>query len=401
MVSISNKSQKMPASAIRKLSPFADAAKAKGIKVYHLNVGAPDIKSPECSMNAVKENNLDHVSYSNSAGLAELRKAMVEKYYKKIGIDIEVPEIIMTVGGSEAVDMALKICCDEGDEVIVMEPFYTNYNTFCFMSGITLKVVPTDIRNCFQVPQMSEFEKLVSPKTKAVLLSNPGNPTGTLYTKEKMLAIGELVRKHNLFLISDEVYREFCYTEEPHFSAMNIPGIEQNVILVDSVSKRYNLCGCRIGCIISHNKDVMAAAMKYAQARLCPPVYGQLASLGALDTTQEYFDQVKKEYIARRNFAVETLNKMYGVFSPMPTGAFYTVAEVPVDNAESFAKWMLTDFSIAGETTMVTPAKSFYRSEGVGYNHIRVAYVLEVPELKKALHILEEGLKAYPGRTNK
>lgn len=401
MVSISNKSQKMPASAIRKLSPFADAAKAKGIKVYHLNVGAPDIKSPECSMNAVKENNLDHVSYSNSAGLAELRKAMVEKYYKKTGIDIEVPEIIMTVGGSEAVDMALKICCDEGDEVIVMEPFYTNYNTFCFMSGITLKVVPTDIRNCFQVPQMSEFEKLVSPKTKAVLLSNPGNPTGTLYTKEKMLAIGELVRKHNLFLISDEVYREFCYTEEPHFSAMNIPGIEQNVILVDSVSKRYNLCGCRIGCIISHNKDVMAAAMKYAQARLCPPVYGQLASLGALDTTQEYFDQVKKEYIARRNFAVETLNKMDGVFSPMPTGAFYTVAEVPVDNAESFAKWMLTDFSIAGETTMVTPAKSFYRSEGVGYNHIRVAYVLEVPELKKALHILEEGLKAYPGRTNK
>ena len=394
MVSISNKSQKMPASAIRKLSPFADAAKAHGIKVYHLNVGAPDIKSPECSMNAVKENNLDHVSYSNSAGLAELRKAMVEKYYKKIGIDIEVPEIIMTVGGSEAVDMALKICCDEGDEVIVMEPFYTNYNTFCFMSGITLKVVPTDIRNCFQVPQMSEFEKLVSPKTKAVLLSNPGNPTGTLYTKEKMLAIGELVRKHNLFLISDEVYREFCYTEEPHFSAMNIPGIEQNVILVDSVSKRYNLCGCRIGCIISHNKDVMAAAMKYAQARLCPPVYGQLASLGALDTTQEYFDEVKKEYIARRNFAVETLNKMEGVFSPMPTGAFYTVAEVPVDNAENFAKWMLTDFSIAGETTMVTPAKSFY-------NHIRVAYVLEVPELKKALHILEEGLKAYPGRTNK
>ncbi|MGP1610519.1 MAG: pyridoxal phosphate-dependent aminotransferase [Candidatus Cryptobacteroides sp.] len=401
MVSISNKSQKMPASAIRKLSPFADAAKAHGIKVYHLNVGAPDIKSPECSMNAVKENNLDHVSYSNSAGLAELRKAMVEKYYKKIGIDIEVPEIIMTVGGSEAVDMALKICCDEGDEVIVMEPFYTNYNTFCFMSGITLKVVPTDIRNCFQVPQMSEFEKLVSPKTKAVLLSNPGNPTGTLYTKEKMLAIGELVRKHNLFLISDEVYREFCYTEEPHFSAMNIPGIEQNVILVDSVSKRYNLCGCRIGCIISHNKDVMAAAMKYAQARLCPPVYGQLASLGALDTTQEYFDEVKKEYIARRNFAVETLNKMEGVFSPMPTGAFYTVAEVPVDNAENFAKWMLTDFSIAGETTMVTPAKSFYRSEGVGYNHIRVAYVLEVPELKKALHILEEGLKTYPGRTNK
>lgn len=401
MVSISNKSLQMPASAIRKLVPFADAAKAQGVKVYHLNVGAPDIKSPECSINAVKENKLDHVSYSHSAGLLELRKAMVEKYYKKIGIDIEIPEIIMTVGGSEAVNLALNICCDEGDEVIVMEPFYTNYNTFCFMAGIKLKVVPTDIKNGFQVPEMSEFEKIVTPRTKAVLLSNPGNPTGTLYTKEKMLAIGELVKKHNLFLISDEVYREFCYTDEPYFSAMNIPGIDQNVILVDSVSKRYNLCGCRIGNIVSHNKEVMAAAMKYAQARLCPPIYGQIAAMGALDTTQEYFDSVKKEYVARRNFAVEALNKMEGVYSPMPTGAFYTVAEVPVDDAESFAKWMLTDFRINGETTMVTPAKSFYRTEGVGQNHIRVAYVLEIPELKKALHIIEEGLKAYPGRTIK
>lgn len=398
MVSISKKSRLMPASAIRKLVPFADAAKSKGRKVYHLNVGAPDIKSPECAIRAVKENKLDHVSYSHSGGLMELRKGMVEKYYKKIGIDIEVSELIITIGGSEAVNLALAICCDEGDEIIVMEPFYTNYLTFCFMNGIRLKVVGTDIRKGFQVPDMSEFEKLVTPRTKAILLSNPGNPTGTLYTKEKMLAIGELVKKHGLFLISDEVYREFCYTEEPHFSAMNIHGIEQNVILIDSVSKRYNLCGCRIGNIVSHNKDVMEAAMKYAQARLCPPIYGQIAALGALDTPDEYFQEVKEEYIKRRDFAVTALNKMEGVFSPVPTGAFYTVAEIPVDDAEAFCKWLLTDFNIDGETTMVTPAKSFYNSPDVGNNHIRVAYVLEIPELKKALRILEEGLKAYPGR---
>lgn len=398
MVSISKKSQLMPASAIRKLVPFADAAKSKGLKVYHLNVGAPDIKSPECAIRAVKENKLDHVSYSHSGGLMDLRKGMVEKYYRKIGIDIEVSELIITIGGSEAVNLALAICCDEGDEIIVMEPFYTNYQTFCFMNGIRLKVVATDIREGFQVPDMSEFEKLVTPRTKAILLSNPGNPTGTLYTKERMLAIGDLVKKHGLFLISDEVYREFCYSDEPHFSAMSIPGLERNVILVDSVSKRYNLCGCRIGNIVSHNKEVMEAAMKYAQARLCSPIYGQIAALGALDTPDEYFEEVKKEYIMRRDFAVGALNRMEGVFSPLPTGAFYTVAEIPVDDAEAFSKWLLTDFNINGETTMVTPAKSFYNTPDVGGNHIRVAYVLEIPELEKAMRILEEGLKAYPGR---
>lgn len=397
MASISTKSQQMPASAIRKLVPFADQAKAQGVKVYHLNSGAPDIKSPDCALDAVKNNTLNHVSYTNSAGLIELRKGLVEKYYKPIGIDIEVSEIIMTVAGSEAVNMALQVCCDEGDEVLVTEPYYTNYNTFAFMNGIVLKAIHTDIRDDFRFPSMEEFEKAIGPKTKAVLISNPGNPTGTLYPKETMLALGELCRKHDIFLISDEVYREFCYTDEPHFSAMNIPGLEQNIILVDSVSKRYNLCGCRIGCFISHNKEVMGAAMKYAQSRLCPPVYGQLASIGALDTPQEYFDAVKEEYIRRRDYTVETLNKMKGVFSPLPMGAFYTIAELPVDDAEKFAKWMLTDFRLDGETTMVTPAKSFYKSEGKGGNHVRIAYVLEIPELKKALHILEEGLKAYPG----
>lgn len=388
----------MPASAIRKLVPLADVAKANGTKVYHLNVGQPDIKSPQCALEAVRNNTLDHVSYTNSAGMIELRQGLVEKYYKKIGIDLTVPEILVTVAGSEAVDVALQVTCDAGDELIVMEPYYTNYNTFCFMNGITLKAVHTDIREGFSVPDMARFEELITPRTKAILISNPGNPTGTLYTKEQMLALGEIARKHDLFLISDEVYREFCYTDEPHFSAMNIPGLEQNVILVDSVSKRYNLCGCRVGCIASHNKEVMAAVLKYAQARLCPPVYGQLAALGALDTPDSYFAAVREEYIRRRDAMVDGLNAIPGVYSPRPMGAFYTVAEMPVDDGERFARWMLEEFRIDGETVMVTPAASFYKTPGFGRNHVRIAYVLEVPKIKRALHILEEGLKAYPGR---
>ena len=398
MAKISSKAQAMPASAIRKLVPLADAAKANGTKVYHLNVGQPDIKSPQCALEAVRNNTLDHVSYTNSAGMIELRQGLVEKYYKKIGIDLTVPEILVTVAGSEAVDVALQVTCDAGDELIVMEPYYTNYNTFCFMNGITLKAVHTDIREGFSVPDMARFEELITPRTKAILISNPGNPTGTLYTKEQMLALGEIARKHDLFLISDEVYREFCYTDEPHFSAMNIPGLEQNVILVDSVSPRYNLCGCRVGCLASHNKEVMAAVLKYAQARLCPPVYGQLAALGALDTPDSYFAAVREEYIRRRDAMVDGLNAIPGVFSPRPMGAFYTVAEMPVDDGERFARWMLEEFRIDGETVMVTPAASFYKTPGFGRNHVRIAYVLEVPKIKRALHILEEGLKAYPGR---
>lgn len=398
MAKISSKAQAMPASAIRKLVPLADAAKANGTKVYHLNVGQPDIKSPQCALEAVRNNTLDHVSYTNSAGMIELRQGLVEKYYKKIGIDLTVSEILVTVAGSEAVDVALQVTCDAGDELIVMEPYYTNYNTFCFMNGITLKAVHTDIREGFSVPDMARFEELITPRTKAILISNPGNPTGTLYTKEQMLALGEIARKHDLFLISDEVYREFCYTDEPHFSAMNIPGLEQNVILVDSVSKRYNLCGCRVGCIASHNKEVMAAVLKYAQARLCPPVYGQLAALGALDTPDSYFAAVREEYIRRRDAMVDGLNAIPGVYSPRPMGAFYTVAEMPVDDGERFARWMLEEFRIDGETVMVTPAASFYKTPGFGRNHVRIAYVLEVPKIKRALHILEEGLKAYPGR---
>ena len=399
MANISTKAQQMPASAIRKLVPLADAAKKQGTKVYHLNVGQPDIKSPKCALDAIRNFSLENVSYSHSAGLMELRKGLVEKYYKKIGIDITVDELITTVAGSESVNLALEIACNPGDEVIVLEPFYTNYNTFAFMNGLTLKAIPTDIRNGFQVPDIEEFEKAITEKTKAILVCNPGNPTGTQYSKESMLALGDIARKHDLFLLSDEVYREFCYTDEPHFSAMNIPDLDQNVILIDSVSKRYNLCGARIGCIISHNKDVMAAAMKFAQARLCPPVIGQHAAIGALDTPDEYFEAVREEYIKRRDYMIEGLNKIEGVYTPHPMGAFYTIAELPVDDTEKFARWMLETFRIDNETTMVTPAASFYKTPGKGLNHARIAYVLEVPEMKKALRILEEGLKAYPGRT--
>ena len=402
MLKISEKTAAMPASAIRKLVPFSEAAEAAGTKVYHLNVGAPDIKSPDCAVNAIMDKckSMHHLSYTNSAGLLELRKGLIEKYYNKVGIKLDLSEIIVEVAGSEAFACAMQIAADRGDEIIVVEPFYTNYNTFAFLNGITLKAVPTDIREGFKVPDISEFEKLLTPNTKAVLLCNPCNPSGKLFTKEEMLAIGAFCKKHDLFLISDEVYREFCYTDEPYFSAMNIPGCEQNVILVDSVSKRYNLCGARIGIIASHNKDVMAAAMKLAQSRLCPPVLGQYATIGALDTPDSYFAEVREEYIARRDCAIQALNAMPGVFTPCPMGAFYTVAELPIDDAEKFAKWLLTEFRIDNETVMVTPAKSFYRTPGVGANHVRIAYVLEVPKLQRAMHILAEALKVYPGRTN-
>lgn len=396
-LTISPKASAMPASAIRKLVPLSDAAAAQGVKVYHLNVGAPDIKSPDCALDFVagKCRSLHHLSYTNSAGLIELRKALIEKYYKPIGIDIEVPELLVEVAGSEAFSRAMEIVAGEGDEIIVVEPYYTNYQTYAFLNGITLKAVHTDIREGFKVPDISEFEKIVTPRTKAVLISNPCNPSGKLFSREEMLVIGDFCRRHDLYLISDEVYREFCYTDEPHFSAMNIPGCEQNVILVDSVSKRYNLCGARIGCIISRNKEVMAAALKFAQARLCPPLLGQYAALGALDTPQSYFDEVRSEYIRRRDCAVQMLNGMPGVFAPEPLGAFYTVAEIPVPDAEDFVRWMLTDFRMDGATTMVTPAASFYKTPGAGTSQVRIAYVLEVPELRKALGIFGEGLKKY------
>ena len=397
MPHVSNRAAEMPASAIRKLVPFSEAAEASGVKVFHLNVGAPDILSPSCAGSAVIERSKSahHFSYTHSAGLKELRKAMAGKYYNKLGLDVSAEQILITVGGSEAFAAAMQIAAGPGDEIIVVEPFYTNYQTFAFLNGITLKAVHSDIRNNFSVPDISSFETLLSPATRAVLLSNPCNPSGKLFTREEMMAIGGFCRKHDLFLICDEVYREFCYTNDPFFNALEIPGCEQNVILVDSVSKRYNLCGARIGCIVSRNLEVMQCALKFAQSRLCPPVLGQYAALGALDTPESYFQEVRAEYIRRRDCTMDLLNKIPGVYSPVPYGAFYTVAELPVPDTEVFAKWLLTDFRIDGETLMITPAASFYKTPGEGRNQARIAYVLEVPLLKRAMNILSEALKEY------
>ena len=395
MPSISSKAVRVPASAIRKLSPYSDAAERSGVKVYHLNIGAPDIDSPASAVEAVKNFDFRHLEYSNSAGIYELREAMVNKYYRKLGINLSLEDLLITTAGSEALAFTVETVCNDGDDIMVIEPFYINYYSIAYQYGVEVKAVHTDIRNGFKVPGIEAFEAALTPKTKALLVCNPSNPTGTLYSKEDMILIGEFCKKHDLFLISDEVYREFCYTDEPYFSVMNIPGLEQNAILVDSVSKRYNLCGARIGCIATKNAEVLAAITKFAQARLCAPVLGQIATLGAIDAPASYFEEVKAEYIKRRNFTIDALNKIPGVFTPMPDGAFYTLAELPVEDADDFAKWMLTDFRMDNETIMLTPAASFYRTEGIGKNQVRIAYVLETEELAKAMKILEEGLKAY------
>ncbi|MFY9115981.1 MAG: pyridoxal phosphate-dependent aminotransferase [Bacteroidales bacterium] len=398
MLSISELSKKMPASPIRKLVPYAEAAKKRGVKVYHLNIGQPDVESPKEALEPIKNFDLKLISYPHSGGIESYRKGLA-KYYQSVNIDLSYEEIIVTIGGSEAVHMALSVCCNPGDEVIVFEPFYTNYNTFGIMAGVKFVPITTNIEDGFALPPMSEVEKYITPKTKAILINSPGNPTGTLYTKEDILKLGEIVKKHNLFLLSDEVYREFCYTDEPHFSCMNIPGAEQNVILIDSVSKRYSMCGVRVGCIASHNKEVMGAVMRFAQARLCGPAIGQMASEGALKTPQEYFDSVKKEYISRRDLMIDRLNKMEGVYSPMPMGAFYTTARLPVDDSDKFAQWLLEHFSYKGQTVMVAPAAGFYATPGKGTNEVRIAYVLKKEDIANAMDCLEQALKEYPGRT--
>ncbi|MBR5073689.1 MAG: pyridoxal phosphate-dependent aminotransferase [Bacteroidales bacterium] len=397
MLTLSQKAIQMPASPIRKLVPYAEAAKKRGVKVFHLNIGQPDIDSPECVMEAIRNIHLNNLAYANSGGIESYRKGLAG-YYNKIGIDVESSDIIVTTSGSEAVLFAMAVLCNPGDEVVVMEPFYTNYRAFAVQTGVTLVPISTKIDDGFQVPPIEEFDKYITPKTKAILICNPGNPTGTLYSKESMLKLGEIVKKHDIFLLSDEVYREFCYSDDPHFSAMQIPGLEQNVLLLDSVSKRYSMCGARIGCIVSKNKEVMAAIMKFAMSRLCSPTVEQIAAEAALDTPQEYFDAVKAEYIHRRDVMCDMLNKIPGVFTPKPMGAFYTIARLPVDSAENFAKWMLEEFNFNGETTMVAPAAGFYASEGRGTDEVRLAYVLKVEDIEHAIKCLEEGLKVYPGR---
>ena len=397
MLTLSKKAQAMPASPIRKLVPYADAAKKRGIKVYHLNIGQPDIESPKEALDAVKNNKLKVVAYAKSGGNDSLREGLVG-YYKSIGIDLEPADINITNGGSEALQIALSVTCDPDDEVIVFEPFYTNYNSFALQNDVKLVPITTHIEDGFALPPMSEVEKHITPKTKGVVICNPGNPTGCLYTKQALLELGEIAKKYQLFFYADEVYREFCYTDEPHFSCMHIPGLEQNVILLDSVSKRYSLCGARIGYLVSRNKEVMAAVMRYAQARLCSPSYGQIAAEGALDAPASYFKAVRDEYIHRRDVLIDGLQKMPGVIAPRPMGAFYAAAQLPVDDSEKFAKWLLEEFSYNGETVMVAPMAGFYATKGLGRNQIRLAYVLKEEDLKHALVCLEKALESYPGR---
>jgi len=397
MLTLSKKAQAMPASPIRKLVPYADAAKKRGIKVYHLNIGQPDIESPKEALDAVKNNKLKVVEYAKSGGNDSLREGLA-RYYKGIGINVEAADINITNGGSEALQIALSVTCDPDDEVIVFEPFYTNYNSFALQNDVKLVPITTRIEDGFALPPMSEVEKRITPKTKGVVICNPGNPTGCLYTKEALLELGEIAKKYGLFVYADEVYREFCYTDKPHFSCMHIPGLEQNVILLDSVSKRYSLCGARIGYLVSRNKDVMAAVMRYAQARLCSPSYGQIAAEGALDAPASYFKAVRDEYIHRRDVLIDGLQKMPGVIAPRPMGAFYAAAQLPVDDAEKFAKWLLEEFNYNGETVMVAPMAGFYATPGLGRNQIRMAYVLKEEDLKHALVCLQKALETYPGR---
>lgn len=384
----------MPESPIRKLVPYSEIAKKKGHKVYHLNIGQPDIKTPEVALNAVKNADISVLEYSHSAGFESYRTKL-STYYKKQGLPIEVADIIITTGGSEALLFAMGTTMDQGDEIIIPEPFYANYNGFSTASGVTVVPVISTIDEGFALPPISAFEKLITPKTKAILICNPGNPTGYLYSKEEILQLAEIVKKHDLFLIADEVYREFIYDGEEHFSIMNVPGLEENAIMIDSVSKRYSMCGARIGCIVSKNKEVMAASMKFAQARLSPPTFAQIASEAALETPQSYFDEVITEYKDRRDTLIEELQKIEGVKVATPKGAFYCIAKLPVKSADDFAQWLLETYDFNGETVMVAPAAGFYSTPGVGLDEVRIAYVLKKEDLIRSVEILGEALKAY------
>lgn len=388
----------MPYSPIRKLIPLSDETAKRGIKIYRLNMGQPDLDSPKVALDAVKENNLTIISYPNSLGDLQLREGMVG-YYKGIGIDVETKDIIVTHGGSEAIQISIEAICDPDDEIIVFEPFYTNYNTFSIQFDAKLVPITTHIEDGFALPPMSEVEKVITPKTKAILICNPANPTGKLYSKDDVMQLCSIAKKHGLFIIADEVYREFCYTDEPHFSFMQVPGMDDNIILIDSVSKRYSMCGARVGFIVSRNKELMPLVLKYAQARLCCSKWGQIASLAALDTPQEYFDKVKKEYLKRRQILVEGLNKIEGIVCPMPLGAFYAAVELPVDDSEKFCRWLLEEFNYEGQTVMFAPMAGFYVTKGLGKNQARFAYVLKEEDLRAALVCLEKALKEYPGRT--
>ena len=399
MPNISTKGQRMPESPIRKLVPFAEDAKKKGTEVIHLNIGQPDIKTPEVALEAIRNFEPEVVAYSHSAGFQSYREGLAT-YYKNVGLQVEYQNILVTTGGSEAITISLNSIMDEGDEIIIPEPFYANYNGFSTSAGVIVKPITSSIDSGFALPSISEFEKLINPKTKAILICNPGNPTGYLYSQEELNSLKELVLKHDLFLIADEVYREFAYDGKKHISVLELDGLDQHSIVIDSVSKRYSMCGARVGCIVSKNKEFIATALKFAQARLSPPTFGQVAGEAALKTPSTYFTEVIEEYVERRDLLIEGLNAIEGVLCPKPSGAFYCIAQLPVDDADVFAQWLLEDFSWENKTVMVAPAAGFYSTSEIGKQQIRIAYVLNTSALKDAIRILEEALKVYPGTIN-
>jgi aspartate aminotransferase len=399
MPTISKKGAQMPASPIRRLVPYAEEAKKKGRKVYHLNIGQPDIDTPQVARDAVKEMSAKVIEYSHSAGNESYRRKLAA-FYQGIGINVDHTDMLVTTGGSEAISFALMATVDPGEEVIVPEPFYANYNGFSVAAGVKVTPITSGIENGFALPPIEAFEKVITPNTRGIIICNPNNPTGYLYSREELEMLGRIAKKHDLYLYSDEVYREFCYDGEKHFSAMDLPGLEKHVIMFDSVSKRYSMCGVRVGTLISKNRDVISTALKFAQARLSPPSYGQVAAEAALDTPASYFKQVHQEYMERRDFMVEALNRMPGVICPTPKGAFYTVVHLPVDDADLFSQWILSEFEFKNQTVMMAPASGFYATPGLGKQEVRIAYVLKKEDLALAMEALAEALKVYPGRTN-
>jgi len=398
MPEISGRGRKMPSSPIRKLVPFAEEAKSKGRKVFHLNIGQPDIKTPDSALDAIRNLEKTVLEYSHSAGYESYRRKLAASY-QSFGLDVGFSDIIVTTGGSEAILFTLLSCLEPGDEVIIPEPFYANYNGFANAAGVKIVPVTSRIEDNFSLPPIEEFENKLTPRTKAIIICNPNNPTGYLYSDSELTRLSEIVKKHDLYLFSDEVYREFCYDGENHKSVLEIDGIEQNTVMFDSVSKRFSACGVRVGAIVTRNKDIISTALKFAQARLSPPGLGQIAGEAALDTPKSYFEQVNKEYMARRDYLVESLNNIDGVFCPKPKGAFYTTVRLPVDDAEKFAQWMLTDFEHNNQTVMIAPAAGFYSTPGLGKNEVRIAYVLKKDDLVEAVECLRLALQEYPGKT--
>lgn len=397
MPSISQRGHEMPPSPIRKLVPYAEQAKKKGVTVYHLNIGQPDIETPKAVLDAVRHTDMKVLEYSHSAGFESYRVKLCT-YYKRFGIDVNPNEIIVTTGGSEAILFAMMACLDPGDEIIVPEPFYANYNGFAVEAQVHIKPITSHIEDGFRLPPIADFEKNITPRTKAIMICNPNNPTGYLYDANEMVVLRDLCLKHNLYLFSDEAYREFCYDGHTHLSAMQLEGLEQHVILMDTISKRYSACGGRIGAFVTKNKAVYDTAMKFAQARLSPPTFAQIAGEAAVDLPNDYFDGVKAEYLKRRNLLVERLNKIPGVFCPNPGGAFYAMAKLPVEDAEDFCKWLLESFSYNNQTVMMAPASGFYATPGLGKDEVRFAYVLNLEAIDAAMDCLEQGLEAYKNR---